>query len=99
MHGKRRVSVDLAIALGVGLAAGLNQLGRRVELRHQPVCALGSHACVVFTLDCGSNCRTSNIEIIGSKRRNRNIMKMKKPMVPRNVAQSQIVGWYSPHDD
>ena len=30
---------------------------------------------------------------------NRNSRQKNSPIVPMNVAQSQIVGWYMPHDD
>ena len=43
--------------------------------------------------------RITKIEIIGRKRMNRNSRLEKRPMVPRNVAQSHTVPAYMPHDD
>ena len=43
--------------------------------------------------------RISKIEIIGRKRRNKNSKVKKNPIVPMNIPQSHIVGWYIPQDD
>ena len=43
--------------------------------------------------------RISKIEIIGRNRRNRNSNVKKKPIVPTNIPQSHIVGWYIPHEE
>ena len=43
--------------------------------------------------------RISKIEMTGMKRTNRKNRVKKRPMVPMNVDQSHIVGWYMPHDE
>ena len=43
--------------------------------------------------------RISKIEIIGKNLMNRNNNVKKNPIVPTNMDQSHIVGWYKPHDE
>src|SRR6185436_6465349 len=43
--------------------------------------------------------RISKIEIIGRNRMNRKNSVRNSPIVPMNVIQSQIVGWYIPQDE
>jgi len=45
-----------------------------------------------FTSACGNIVRISKIEIIGKKRRNRNSKLMKRPIVPKNIPKSHLVG-------
>src|SRR5262249_40499052 len=76
-------------------------LGRRIELRHQAVEArnvIELHA-ASFGRAPGSSVRISKIEIIGKKRMNRNMSDMKKPIVPTKVMTSKRVGEYMPQLD
>ena len=52
-----------------------------------------------FTAASGTIVRISKIEIIGTKRMNRNSSHANRPSVPTKVAQSQTVPEYMPHED
>src|SRR5258705_417186 len=69
---------------------------RQPVKRHHAVDDAALHS---FTFASGRIVRISKIEIIGRKRRNRNRSERNKPIVPRNVDQSQNVGWYIPHEE
>ena len=47
----------------------------------------------------GTSVRISKIEMSGSTRTNRNMRVVKRPIVPKNVMKSQVVGEYISHDD
>src|SRR5207244_13086494 len=74
----------------------LDQRGRVVELGHQTVDDASLHS---PTFASGRIVRISKIEIMGRKRKKRNRRETNRPIVPRNVDQSQNVGWYIPHDE
>ena len=96
---KRRVRVHAAVALVVRALGRRDQRGRIVELGHQAVDReLGSTSLIQSssTFASGRIVRISKIEIIGRKRRNRNNSERNRPIVPRNVDQSQNVGAVHP---
>src|SRR5271169_3653010 len=88
--GKRAVRVDLSVTGGISLVRGLDQRGRGIKFRHDPVNARELHS--ALTSASGSSVRISKIEIIGRMRTNRNIAARNMPMVPMKVIQSQRVG-------
>src|ERR1041385_9229047 len=57
-----------------------------------------SHA---SSLSCASGTivRISKMEMTGRKRMKRSIRKKKKPMVPKNIVKSKMVGAYMPQDE
>src|SRR5262245_18256170 len=100
-HRDRRVGVHVAVARFVRGAGGVHQLVEVGELGHEAVDrwpslhAAGSSS----TRASGSMVRISKIEIIGRKRMKRKKSVRKRPMLPRNIDQSQRVPVKSAHDD
>src|ERR671929_1053047 len=47
----------------------------------------------------GTIVRISKMEMTGRKRMKRNIRKKKKPMVPKNMVKSKMVGAYMPQEE
>src|SRR2546423_11648037 len=92
---KRGVGIHPAIAFGIGALRSGKQIFRIAEFRHQSV----NLVCRRFhTVACSfrseTNSRTSEMEIIGRKRMKRNKSVRKRPMLPKSVAQSHMVGVY-----
>src|SRR5919199_612034 len=52
-----------------------------------------------FTAACGRIVRISKMEMTGRKRMNKNKSVKNKPMVPKNIEKSKIVGRYMPHEE
>ena len=90
LHRKRRIGIDLLIALLVGPACGSYQVTWGIELCHEPVNGNTLHS--GLTSAWGSRVRISKIEIIGRMRTNKNMAARNIPMVPKYVIQSQRVG-------
>src|SRR5437868_9817788 len=82
-HGKRRVSVHSPISFSMGATSGQHQVRRSIELGQQTVDGRPGHS--TFTSASGNKVRSSKMEIIGNRRRNKNMLNRKKPIVPRNV--------------
>src|SRR5438309_11419358 len=92
---KRGVGVHSAIAFRIGAPRSAKEIFRIAELRHQSVdlvCRrVHTDAC---SFRSATNSRTSEMEIIGRKRMNKNRSVRNNPMLPKSVAQSQMVGVY-----
>src|SRR5205823_3938503 len=87
LDGKRRVGVETAIAPLPRAPRGVEERGRGVELRHQAVEALVAHP----SSGPDSSARVSKMEIMGRRRMKTRSRDTKRPIDPRNVAQSQTV--------
>ena len=92
-----RIGLDPRESLRHRLARRIDQRLAGVVLGHHavhrwrcPWCV--SHQCSAFTLPCGSSVLTSNIEIIGTKRRNSRNAVVNRPNVPAYSKKSHIVG-------
>src|SRR5476649_1165778 len=94
---ERLVRVHAPVAFLVRALRRRHQRRGILELGHQAVDHGRLHSSP--TLAPGRIVRISKIEIIGRKRRNRNSSDRNRPIVPRNVDQSQNVGAYRPHDE
>src|ERR1700726_4726278 len=91
-NGERRIGFDLSISLFAHTAGGGRERRGILEFGHQAVNRRPHFSIPSTTSACGSSVRTSKIEIIGSERMNKKNRKKNRPIVPTNVAISQIVG-------
>src|SRR5438477_479209 len=89
------VGVHSAIAFRIGAPRSAKEIFRVAELRHQSIRLVCRrvHA-VACSFRSATNSRTSEMEIIGRNRMKRNRSVRNNPMLPKSVAQSQMVGVY-----
>ena len=96
LHRKRRVGFHLPVAVRVGAPGRSENRVGALKLRQQTVQRRffdeGHRGASPFST-CSATCsRSSNMEIIGNSRMNRNISVKNNPTDPNSVAQSQNVG-------
>ena len=102
VNGEGRVAIHPPIACLARLPRGGEQAIGVIELRQQAIeggalfhgagCLLSAPALAAVGLLRETNSRISKTAIIGRKRMNRKNSAKNRPMVPRNVVQSQMVG-------
>ena len=92
LHGVGSVRVHLAVARPVHRLRRPHDAGGAVELGHEAVQPVAAHAASFSSaLAPGTSVRISKIEIAGRKRMNRKNRVRKRPIVPRNIDQSNGV--------
>src|SRR5262249_42640935 len=99
-HRKWTERVHVPVSFRVGAVPRFHERRGAGEFRKQAVNRRPyRHNLSPDSFACGTSVLISKIEIIGRKRINNSKRQMKSPMVPTNVAQSQPVAWYVPHDE